>query len=166
MSRRTPHPGFTLVETMISTVLAGGLLVAALSTVGAARLGQYQLSNTCRGMALAQSLWAEMAPLAYVDPNGTGSLGLETGESLSTRAELNDVDDYDGLDLDPVTDCNGTTLEAFADWNVTVSVAYADLSDPSTDASSDTGLKRVTIEALYQDKTWATLVVLKSEAEL
>ena len=151
---------------MICTVLAGGLLVAVLNTVGAARLSQYHTANMCRAMGLAQGLWAEIAPLAYQDPNGDGSLGLETGESISVRAELNDVDDYDGLELDPVTDCNGTTLEAFIGWSVTVNVAYADLSDPSTDAVSDSGLKRITIEVLYQDKTWTTLVVLKSEVAL
>lgn len=160
-SARFQRCGFSLVETIFCTLLAGTLLVAALQTVSAARWGQYNNAMASRGMALAQSLWAEIEPLDYEDPNAPGTLGLESGESTTTRATLNDVDDYQGLALNPVTDINGVVLPSYTGWEVDVTVQYADPENPDRDAATESGLKRITINAVYQNRTWATLTGLK-----
>ena len=162
---RNPHRGFSLVEAILATILTATLLVVALNTVSAARWGQYNNAMASCGMALAQSLWAEIEPLDYEDPNIPGSLGLETGESATVRATLNDVDDYQGLALNPITDINGVTLPAYTNWQVNVTVQYADPQSPDSDSASDSGLKRITINAIYQNRTWATLTALKCKVQ-
>ena len=44
--------GFTLVESVISIGIAGGLLVVALNTAGAAKFGQYKTGQRQRGLLL------------------------------------------------------------------------------------------------------------------
>ena len=162
-----PHhwPGFTLIETMMSTILAGILMVAALSTVSAVHWTEYSNTTASRGMALAQALLAEIEPLAYEDPVTPGGLGLENDESTEVRAQLNDVDDYDGLQLDPITDINGVTIVGTTDWTLEVSVQWATISTPQTTTDSDTGLKLITIQAAYQDRIYTTLQALKADLE-
>ena len=163
IDRRPTIRGFSLIESVITMVLAGSVLVAALSTVSVSRWGQVRYQTDSRGHALAQSLMAEILPLAYADPNDTGSLGLETGESGLVRRLWNDVDDFQGLQLSTLTDPNGVARPQTEGWTAAVSVTWANPANPMADEASDSGLKRIEVTTLYQARHRIRLMALKSE---
>ncbi|OHB74408.1 MAG: hypothetical protein A2Z25_19770 [Planctomycetes bacterium RBG_16_55_9] len=69
------QPGFTLVEAVMSMLIVGTMLVAALSTVGASRLSQYKTSRSHCGRLLAESLMAEILRQDYQEPGGAVAFG-------------------------------------------------------------------------------------------
>ena len=74
---RPRRAGFTLVEAAISTVLVSGLLVAALNTVGATKLGQQNTAERGHGYLLAQELMSEIMRQDYADPEDVGQIDLQ-----------------------------------------------------------------------------------------
>jgi len=67
--------GFTLIESVISIAIAGGLLVVALNAAGSAKFGQYKTGQRQRGLMLAQDLMAEVLAQAYAEPVDTATFG-------------------------------------------------------------------------------------------
>lgn len=154
---------FTIVEAVISTIIVAVMLVAALSTVGASRLTEHKASLAHQGRLLAESLMAEVLRCDYEDPNGAAVFGREAGESATTRTDFDDVDDYDGWSSSPPRTKTGTQLSSTTDWTRTVTVVWIDPMDPSVVKAAETGAKRVTITASYNDVPQATLVALKTD---
>src|SRR5882724_12664994 len=86
--------GFTPVESVVATAIVAGMCVTAMTTVAASARLQGKAADRATGGMLAQALISEILSQSYADPNAAVPLfGLEPGESSSSRATWNDVDD-------------------------------------------------------------------------
>jgi len=153
---------FTIIEAVMSTVIVAVMLVAALNTVGASRLTQHKASLAVRGRLLAEALMSEILNESYKDPDGTPVFGAESGESTATRADFDDVDDYDGWTASPPTDKNGTPLVNGADWRRAVTVQWIDPASPAQVLPAESNAKRITVAVSYRDVPQATLVAIRT----
>lgn len=155
--------GIALVEAAFAVLIVGLMLVAAIQTVGASRATQLQTADASRAEQLAQGLMAEILAQPYADPNETNVLGPEADETGSTRAYFNDVDDYNGWTGSPPQTKDGQPLPGFSGWTRSVTVAYADPTDLAKSASSDTGVKRITVVVKKGDLPLATLTTIRTD---
>ncbi|MFH0982678.1 MAG: LamG domain-containing protein [Planctomycetota bacterium] len=169
------RPALTLVETVVSIVLVGVMLVAALNTVGASKLGQRKLYDSRQGHELAQALMAEILEQPYADEwqienlksqilvDGTTvsyTLGPESAEGGGTRSTFDDVDDYDGWNETPPRAQDGTVMTELTGWRRSVTVAFVKQDDAGTTRTQDEGAKRITVTVSHDDVPVATLVAL------
>jgi type II secretory pathway pseudopilin PulG len=167
--------GFTLVEAMFSMLLVSLMMVAAMNTTGAAASAQAHAADTGRASLLAQALMSEILVQRYADPSGTSTtLGPDHGDTTSpaTRAKFNDVDDYDGWFESPPQNPNGSVIGStnpdgsvtsyFPGWSRKVSVVWVNASDLTTKASSETGVKRITVTVAHKNTVLATLVAIRA----
>ena len=155
---------FTLVEAAMSIVIVGLMLVAAVNTLGASRAGQYKMGLRQKAELLGQALMAEIMSLSYADPDQTPTFGPETGESGTTRAAFDDVDDYNNWVDDPVKAKDGTALTDGQGWRRTVAVAYVALNDLRGTSPTDTGAKRITVTVYYNGAKTAEVVAVRTSA--
>lgn len=135
----------TLVEVMVSTLLVGVVLVAAMNTVGGVLKTRSVAVEAQIGPALARNLMSEVLQNAFTDPQiPNGPIGREAGEGGATRAAFDDVDDYDGWNALPPVKPNGSPLGYGSGWRHQVSVSFVNPNTLTTSAS-DTGLKLITV---------------------
>jgi MSHA pilin protein MshD len=151
VSRRA---AFTLVETVISVLIVGVMMVAVLETIGASARDSVLQCEQCKATALAEQLLTEIVQCRYADPND------ESGE---TRATWDDVSDYDNLNEDPPLSRTGTPLAGYAGWQRTVAVRLADPNDLSRQPGSDLGLKAITVTVVSPAGKSTTLTALRSK---
>lgn len=159
LRRRT---GFTLVEAAISTVVVAVMLVAALNTVGAARVAQYKATLVGRGRLYAEALMTEILQQSYQEPGATYVFGREAGESDTIRTAYDDVDDYHGWTESPLAARDGTALPNSANWSRTVTVEWVDPLDPIQVGGTETGAKRITVVAAFRNVPQATVVAVRT----
>ncbi|MCX5646212.1 MAG: type II secretion system protein [Phycisphaerae bacterium] len=152
---------FTLMEAVISTVIVAVMLVTALNTVGASKITQHKASLVSRGRMLAESLMSEILQQSYQEPGETYVFGRESGESDTSRAAYDDVDDYHGWTESPPVAKDGTALPNSANWRRTVTVEWVDPLKPKTSKSNETGAKRIRIVVTFGNVPQATVVAVK-----
>ena len=131
--------GFSLPELLVLiTVLSIGLAGIALALQQAVRgSGDPLLSK--QAVAVAESLMEEIL-LQPFNPVAGGT----------SRADYNDVSDYNGYSSVGITAIDGTPIPGLADYNVSVSVANAALGAvPAADS------KRVTVTVTGRGVTYA-----------
>ena len=153
---------FTLVEATVSIFILGVMVVAALRTVGATRLGEYKLAERCRALPLAQDLLAEVMQRPYEDPNGSPVFGTESGEGTTSRADFDDVDDYHNWSASPPQNQDGTDMSDLSGWQRSVQVSWADPTNLSQTAGSDQGVKRIIVTVKHDDLPVASLTALRT----
>jgi len=163
--RATYGAGFTIVEAVISTIIVAVMLVAALSTVGASRVVQQETSLAERGRLLAEALLAEILRQQYQEPGKSVAFGPEGDESTATRADFDDVDDYNGWSVSPPVAKDGTALANAAGWQRSVTVAWVVPKEPAQAAGVETYVKRITVTAKLNNVTHATLVALRADRQ-
>ncbi|MFQ5413798.1 MAG: prepilin-type N-terminal cleavage/methylation domain-containing protein [Phycisphaerae bacterium] len=152
---------FSLIEVTIAAVIVAVMLVAALNTTGAVRVGQYQAIDESRGQGLAQDLMTEILRQAYEDPTDP-KFGRESGESKNPRSDYDDVDDYDGWSASPPEYRDGTSLVGVDNWTRSVTVEFVVINDVAGSASgSDTGVKRITVTVKRGNVSVASLVAVR-----
>jgi hypothetical protein len=155
---------FTLVEAAISTFIVGVMVVAALSTVGATRLGEYKVAESCRGLPLGQDLLAEILQQSYEDPNGSAVFGVESGEGTANRTDFDDVDDYHNWSASPPENQDGTDMNDLSGWERSVQVSWLDPTDLSRTVGSDQGVKRITVTVTHNDMPVASVSAFRTSA--
>lgn len=160
---RRPH-GFSMAETLVSILIVGGLVVAAMNTAGAAMMGHKKIGDRGRGTLLAQDLLGEILLQAYEEPVDTPTFGRESSESGSNRADYDDVDDYDGWFASPPESKDGTSMSGYTGWKRSVVVEWVDNTDLIEVSGSDTGVKRITVTVTRDGRTLAELVALRAGA--
>jgi hypothetical protein len=138
------------------------MLVAALSTVGASRFVQHQTYQAERGWLLAQQLLAEVLQHDYQDPDETVTFGREATESAVTRADFDDVDDYDGWSASPPEGRDGTPLANAAGWTRAVTVQWIDPLNPGQVEAAESNAKRIEVVATYDGIPQATLYAIRT----
>lgn len=160
----TKRSAFSLVEAAISILLVSVVIVAALNTVGAAKVGRQKNADRARGTLLAQDLMSEILLKAYEEPIDSVNFGRETGESGSHRAEYDDVDDYDGWSASPPQDADRNDMTYLAGWERTVSVVFTDGNDVTGTAVSDLGVKRVTVTVTAHGVPVGEIIAVKHKS--
>lgn len=158
--RISARAGLTLVEVVISIVLVGIMLVAAINTLGVAKGGQRLIYDERRANQLAEDLMAEILAQPYADEtvlasiqqavlvNGSAYdvvLGPESGEAKGSRALFDDVDDYNGWSASPPQARDGTKLAEFAAYTRSVKIELTKASDVTATTSREEGARRVTV---------------------
>lgn len=92
---------FTLVEVVLTILLVGVGLVASMRALPVI----LQVSQATRqhlvAQRLATELLAEIALLPHEDPDGNVKFGIEDDETGTTRADFDDIDDYDEWKASP-----------------------------------------------------------------
>jgi len=146
-------------------LLVGGVLVVALNTVGDATVGRQKMGDQGRGQLLARDLMTEILQKAYEDPEETPAFGTEASEGTGTRVDFDDVDDYDGRDESPPQEKDGARKAGLDGWRrtVTVELVYPDNLNTKT-ASTDEGIKRITVDVTFNGVPMASLVAIRTAA--
>jgi type II secretory pathway pseudopilin PulG len=162
MSRRAR--GFSLLETVVSTVLVGVLLIAALRTVGVSVFTQYQAFERAAGQMLANGLTAEILAKSYKDPGPSPQFGRESGELSTSKANYNDVDDYQDWSESPPQFADGSAMPDLTGWQRSVAVDWVDPLDLSQTNSWDTGAKRITVTVQHNGVVIAARIAVRTEA--
>ncbi|MBN1489569.1 MAG: type II secretion system protein [Phycisphaerae bacterium] len=143
----TSRRGFTLVESVLATLVVGLTMVAALNTVGASSLTQRRTQDRDRAMLLARSLMAEIVAQAYEEPAmPAGGFGQEAGEAATgNRTLYDDVDDYHNWSASPPEERDGTAMTGFERWTRAVIVQRVSRDNLDTLVGTDSGVKRITV---------------------
>jgi len=163
MARRNA-PAFTIVEAAISTIIVAVMFVAALNTVGTSKLTQHRAALTSRGRLFAEMLLSEIQQQSYQDSGANPVFGPETGESTTTRADFDDVDDYHGWSGAP-TAKDGTAVANSTGWAQTVTVEWIDRLNPSSVQATETNAKRITVTTRYNSVPQVTLVAIRTASQ-
>ena len=155
--------GLSLVEAVVAMVIVGLTLVAALNTTGASRLAQRQMGDRARGKLLAQGLMPDILRQDYADPDGHAVFGSEADESSASRADFDDVDDYNGWSASPPQYKDGTKLPELTGWKRSVAVTYVSPDNLDTTVGLDLGVKRITVEVTYNGAAVASLTAVRTD---
>ncbi len=164
---RRPHSrGITLVETCLSTVIVGGLLAASITAVGNLSTARQITADRARGFQLAEDLLSEAQMLPYMDPTlSEDQIGPSAAELVpGNRSLFNDCDDYSNWSEAPLQDKGGTVLAGFDGWKRTIRVQWVNPSAGFATSATSTGYKQITVAAIKNNKTIATLSCTKSAA--
>ncbi len=137
--------GLTLVETVLSLVLAGVLIIMALGTFGSVARGQQGTYNRYMASVLASQLMTEVLQYPYREVVGQAVFGPEPGEATGTRNLFEDVDDYHNWTETPPQLKDGTVMPGLTGWRRTVTVEYLNPDTMAVSGTTDTGLKRITV---------------------
>ncbi len=172
MSRRHGHrgivrsgfTGFTMVEVVVASLVVSVLLVAALNTVAAARMGQYKLAERGRGLLLAQALMAEILQQAYADAvAGTSSFGMEAGETVGNRSLFDDVDDYGGWTATPPQNRDGSIIPQSTGYQQAVSVNWVTPANLNVTSATNSGVKRIRVTISREGRTIIVLTAFRTQ---
>jgi len=154
---------FLLIESVISTLVIGVMLVAALSAVGIVRKGEAQNVERRRGLLLAQMLMSEILQQAYVDPSaGPGGFGIAADEVTGNRSRFDDVDDYYNWDATPPQNKDGSAIPWATGYEQIASVNWVDPNNLASTSGSETYVKRIVVATKYQGRTVATLTAYRT----
>jgi len=154
----------SLVEVLVSTVIVGGMLVSAMYTVSAARLGEHKVAGNTRGLMLAQDLMEEILQQPYEDPEEPGGVGPETGESGTTRADFDDLDDYVGWSSQPPVNKDGSAIPWADGYKREAIVNWLDPVDLTSISMSDTRLGRIEVKVSHDGQPDVALVAVRAAA--
>jgi len=160
---RFARRGVSLVEVAFSALLIGLTLVAALQAVGAVFKTRLAARQRQEGDAFGRELLAEIMQLPYSDPQGGTTFGIESGETGATRANFDDVDDYNGYTETPPKAKDGTPLPGGAGWTRQVTVTRVVRLTPEILSLTDTGLRRITVLATSPTGKQFQLKALRSK---
>lgn len=158
--------GLTLIEVAISVVIIGGMMVAALTTVGTASLGRRINADRQVGRLLAEQLMTEILSKSYVEPGqfGEGLLGREPSESGGIRTDWDDVDDYAGWSASPPEMEDGTPIPDRTGWGRAVQVDFVNLFNHNTVVTTSQGLKRIIVSVTHNGAEVASLTAAKGKS--
>jgi PKD repeat protein len=144
--------------------------------VGASRATRARMADRVRGEQIALDLMAEILQTAYQDPvQATPAFGLEPGESATSRAAWNDVDDYNGWTESPPQSKAGNVIPDFSGWTRSVVVEWIDPATLTPTSTANTGIKRITViaqrggmtmakVAAYRTSGWVDVIPTPSDA--
>ncbi len=151
MHRRRKQPttrAFTLVEVVLTILIVGVGLVASVRALPVLLKVSTASQEQMVAQRLATDLLAEIAMLPYEDPDGSIKFGPEDNEAPNptTRADFDDIDDYDGWTASPPQKKDGQTEPDCASYTRSVIVQSTDHDDfNNIDGDDASKPKRITI---------------------
>ncbi len=163
MSRPTRR-GFSLIEATFSVVLVAVMFAAVMTTVGAARVVRYKTDGRSRGSTLAHDLMAEILQTPYEEPDGSAALGRDPAESGGTRAQFDDVDDYDDWNSSPPELKDGTALSLPVGWSRAVEVRWIFANNLTLTSGTETDAKRIIVTVKHNNVTMAQITAIRTRA--
>jgi hypothetical protein len=146
----------------MATAIAGGLLVAAMTAVGATARARQFNSNNEMGVRLAKDLLDEVLAKPYADALAPANLGPETGEG--NRKVFDDIDDFHKLTDDPASSITGESVTSQTGWSRDVQVVFVTRANIEVESLVDEGVKLVTVRASRNGRVHATLSALRTKA--
>jgi Tfp pilus assembly protein PilV len=153
--------GLSLVEVLVSTLLIGVCLVAALRAVGMTLYTQTGLADGAMAQSLACDLLSEILAKEYQDASRDAALQPDLDERPTDKTSFDDVDDYHRWQETPPQDRQGQAIAGLTGWTRSVRVEFVEATDPARVASSDSGLKRITVEVSKTGKLRASQTGLR-----
>jgi type II secretory pathway pseudopilin PulG len=153
-----------MVEVAVSAAIAGLLLVAALRTVANSVAAQSQAAMQSAADFLAEDLLAEVLLKAYKDPTSSAGLGVDAGESPSAKTTFDDVDDFAGWIESPPQHRDGSPMTGLEGWERRVSVEWVSATDVNQTASTESGVKRISVVVRQKGATLASRTALRTAA--
>lgn len=175
---RRRERAFAMIEVVMATAIVGGLTVGALTLVGSVSKQKASAAELSRGQVLCRSLAEEIAtrPVTDWDEGGLDIAIAHGGLTITgigakpivvvvgggNRSTFETVDKYKNYTESPPKDEDGNTLAGYTGWRRTVKVAPVTVADPSSTSAVETGLRCVTVTALYNGKTVASTTFLRS----
>ena len=161
---RQPRKALSLVEVTISTLLVGLMIVASMKSVGGVLRTWAMVGEMPQGNTLTLELLTEIVQAEYVEPDDAPLFGPESPETGASRADWDDVDDYNGWSSSPPERKDGTAITEYTGWTRTVvAIEYVSPSSPLTVVGGDQGLKRITVRLTDPKGKQTTLVGLRSK---
>ncbi|WP_432798853.1 type II secretion system protein [Poriferisphaera sp. WC338] len=157
-SNRRHTCGFTLIETIMSILIVGGLFVAALTVYHGSKIRQIMISEEAISNFLAESLLEEILSQSYSEVNSVGS---SAGESVS-RIAFDSIDDYAGYVEKPVKTRSGEAIDGYVNWKREVTVTYLNPADIQKSQTKDAGLKKVTVSVFSGQREKASVSTIVS----
>ncbi len=164
LSNGSRRRGFSLLETVVSAMLVGVLLIAAMRTVGASVYAQYRAAERASAQFLADGLVAEILAKSYKSPGSVPQFGLESGESSASKANYDDVDDFHNWTESPPQFADGTAMPDLTGWRRRVAVVWIDPKDATKEVPSETGAKQITVTVEHNDVPVASRMAIRTEA--
>lgn len=160
---RRRRRGLSLIEATISMVVVAVMLVAAVHAIGGSAAVQSRVTKRTVAPYLADGLMAEILAQSYQD-SASPVFGPEVsgGESPTSRATWDDVDDYNGWSESPPQDKDGTAASDMTGWARAVAVTWVNTSDLTQTSATETGAKRITVTVRYNGVTAATRVAVRT----
>lgn len=159
----------TLAESLVSMVIVGVMVVAALNLTASAVQGRQLRATRAQGKNLAIDLMWEIMAGTYEEhdniivdqrlEHSNGAVvetpdpqieqppvfGPEPGEDGGTREYFDDIDDYNGWSSTPPQIKDGTVIPGYDGWSRSVDVKFSRLDDPKSISVSETGIKRILV---------------------
>jgi hypothetical protein len=132
-------------------------------TVGGSVFTQYRVAERITARFLAEGLLTEILAKDYKEAGST-TIGLDPGESSTSKANYDDVDDFHNWSESPPQSADGTPMPDLAGWRRSVEVAYVDPTDLSRTSLSDTGAKRITVTVAHNEAVVATRIAIRTDA--
>lgn len=161
--RQTKRCGFTMVETVLCTLLVGIVVTGSLAAMRNSVRTQFEMNSLIDGPMLAEQLLAEAVALPYSDPEGGTDHGVDSGEIGTDRTTFDDVDDFDNWNAGQVQARDGTPLAGYSGWARSVEVDWAARTSGNRWTTYDTGLKRVIVTVTAPDGTETKRIAYRSE---
>ena len=151
--------GFTFVELVIAIAVMSIACVTMLQMLGLSLGHQSDTLVQSRTTALAEAYMEEILARRFDErsaPGGVPACSATTTPCSAanafsdgeTRANFDDVDDFDGLNESPPLDATGAPRSGFARFRVQVNVSYATNADRAAfglDAATDAKVIQVTV---------------------
>jgi MSHA pilin protein MshD len=160
-----PRRGMTMVEVAFSSFLVGLMLVATMNAVAAVFRTRLEARQGQQGKALARELMAEIFQGSYQDPqSGSTTFGPESNETGTTRANFDDVDDYDQYADSPPQDKSGILIPNCSGWSRHVDIERVLPAAPRGVNPSETGFKRITVTVTSPAGENTVLIAYRSSA--
>ncbi|MFW6157970.1 MAG: type IV pilus modification PilV family protein [Planctomycetota bacterium] len=141
---------FTLVEVVLTVLIVGVGLAACLRALPVLLDASATSEKSLTAQRLATDLLNEIALLPFEDPKTPVTFGPEDDEARDTRADFDDVDDYDEWSASPPQTKDGTKLADVAAYTRSVlvqSVEPDDLDQTCSDHRSKPKLITVTVSS-------------------
>ena len=163
-SSRFNARGITLLEAVITIVLVGVMLVAAINTVAVSKAGQRIIRDDRAGRQLAEQLMDEILSQPYADESVLETLLEEvlvwdspTAVTLGpdgvegdvvNRTLFDDIDDYHLWTASPPIDADGKSMTEYSEYERQVVVKLSSADDARDDVAQETGARRVMVRVL------------------
>lgn len=168
---RTPNnltqgrSGFTLIESVMSMLIIGSMLVMVINTLGSSVRGRKIRQTQSRAPELGGQLMAEILQASYSDLTEEPVFGLEASESGDNRSSFDDVDDYHNWSATP-QDRDGAELAGMSGWTRSVTVQYVLSTDLTSISQTDQGIKRITVTVTGPFGGSCSVVAIRSNVGL
>lgn len=157
-----PRRAFTMVEVVGSVMIVSVTALGVMRLVGVSTASTLRTGDRALGHLLAQQLMTEILQQDYRDPDDPIPFGREPGEAAASRADYDDVDDYDNWSAPKVQNKSGVATLEQERWVRVVNVDFVRPDDLMKTVESDLGVKRITVKVLHRDVEVASLVAIRT----